>query len=106
MSRSQISARDFGRLDLRVGTVVGCRRLPTLGSLSRVSVRLEGQVEALAPSAALPPEPSGHRVIVATGLHPIHVGEETYDCCVLTATDGEKVLLVDSDTVPDGSRLY
>ncbi len=106
MNRSQISAHDFGRLDLRVGTVVECQPL-VLAGLSRVTVRLEEQVEALAPSAVLPPELSGRRVIVAIGLHPLHVGDETYTCCLLTGDGGgEETLIVDSDAIPDGSRLY
>lgn len=107
MNRNRISVDDFAGLDLRVGTVVEWRRLAAVPGVSRVTVRLQERIESLAPSSALPPDLSGCRVVVASGLHPLHVGDESYTACLLTDGDaGEPRALIIETAAPDGSRLY
>jgi hypothetical protein len=100
MTGRLIGIEEFRKLALRVGTVLAVE--PLLGDLATVTVRLDEEVEALAPAACLPEGASGRRVVVATGLHPLRVGSRRFTACLITVDSATPVVAAE---IPDGSPL-
>lgn len=100
MTGRLIGIEEFRKLALRVGTVLAVEPLP--GDLAAVTVRVDGEVEALVPAACLPGAPSGQRVVVATGLHPLRVGSQRFTACLITFDGAIPVVAAE---IPDGSPL-
>lgn len=97
----------FRKMSLRVGTVVRAERNPALGALSTVTVRLDRDIEALALTAALPPDLAGRQVLVATGLHPLAAGGRAYAAYVPAAQGAEGAAAVQNRApIPDGNNLF
>ncbi len=102
----KIGVDTFRQANLAVGTVLACRPHPDLPALSVVTVQLGEEVEALAPSSALPPEPVGQRLVVATALHPLRLGGRQYRASVVSSGPSAAAIVADvPDQVVDGSRL-
>lgn len=101
-----IEIEHFRKLDLRVGTVTTVRRHPALEGLSITSVRLDGDVEALAPSSLVQGLEPGSRVVVACGLHPLSAGGLRFTACLMPAAGpgGAAIPRITAE-IPQGSRL-
>lgn len=91
----------FRGLNLQVGTVVSSSKHANMSGLHAVKVRLEKEVDALSPANAEP----GARVVVATNLHPLRVGEQEYTAHVMTAHSTPMNPLRVAESIPDGKKL-
>lgn len=106
-NKPQVSFETFKQSNLHKGTALKAEPLPELAALSVVTVRLEEDVEALAPSSTVSERLAGQSVIVATGLHPIALAGKRFTAYVLSVNvePGGNTLRVES-AIPDGKPLY
>jgi DNA/RNA-binding domain of Phe-tRNA-synthetase-like protein len=97
----------FKQMNARVGTVVAVDPLATLPALSKIRVRLDSEVEALALTSTIPEGATGRRVLVITDLHPLAIAGDSYGAyvpAVCSESGGEIPEIVSA--IPDGKRLY
>jgi hypothetical protein len=107
VSRPEITPADFDGLQLAVGTVTAIERRGSTDGLTIVRVRLDREVEALAPSVAAGKGLIGQRVVVATGLHRLRVGDGCITCLLLTTgRAGQESPIIVRTRAADGSRVY
>lgn len=106
MDKPSISAEAFSSLILRVGTVLSTRAHPELPGLSVVEVHLDHRVQALTPASGVRTDLTGHQVVVAGPLTPLSIGSECFRHSLLTDGSVPATVLVVTNEVPDGSRLY
>ena len=105
--RPPIEIERFRKLDLRVGTVTGVRRHPSVHDLAILTVLLDEPEEVLAPASQAPDEVAGARVMVAAGLYPLSVGGLRFTRCLapVTSPGGVTTSPAVKAEIPDGSRL-
>jgi DNA/RNA-binding domain of Phe-tRNA-synthetase-like protein len=102
-----ISFETFKHLNLMKGTILQAAPLPTVSALSTVTVQANGEIEVLALSSTLSDQVVGQGVIVATNLHPLVIGGETFTSHLLTLHNEDRAAPLQIDSViPDGARLY
>lgn len=109
-----IDVDDFGRVDVRVGTVREARPFPEARKpLLRLRIDFGPDVGTLRSAAGLPAnyEPDelvGRQVLAVVNLPPRPIAGFESECLTLGVPDGEgePVLVVPERPVPDGGRLY
>jgi methionyl-tRNA synthetase len=105
-----LSAEEFGRLDLRVATVVAAEAVPRSKKLIRLRVDIGGEertvvagiLQEYAPEALV-----GRQVILVANLKPATLMGVTSQGMILAteAPDGRVVLLMPDREVPPGSPV-
>lgn len=109
-----IDIDDFGRVDVRVGTVREARPFPGARKpLLRLRIDFGPEVGTLRSAAGLPAnydadELVGRQVLAVVNLPPRPIAGFESECLTLGVPDGdgEPVLVVPDRRVADGARLY
>lgn len=109
-----VDIEDFGRVDVRVGTVREARPFPEARKpLVRLRIDFGPEIGTLRSAAGLPAnydpaELVGRQVLAVVNLPPRPVAGFESECLTLGVPDGEEepVLVVPDRPVPDGGRLY
>ncbi len=107
-----VTTRDFGVLDLRVGTIVEAAPIAGANRLVRVVVDLGEERRTLVGGVALsyvPDELVGLQVVVLANLAPATIhGVESQGMMLGVGCDrpGEVALLTSNRRVPDGARVF
>jgi methionyl-tRNA synthetase len=109
--RTLIGIDDFGRVEMRVGTVLLAERIPKADRLLRLEIEL-GEAsprQVLAGIAAYyqPEELVGRRVVVVANLQPRKLrGLESNGMLLAASAEGDRPVLVTvTEDVPNGARL-
>jgi hypothetical protein len=104
--RPRLAAAVFQRLALAKGTVRTVGRHPSVPGLSVASVNGRESVPAIAAEASLQGLRPGDGVLLASGLHPLRAGDETYTAWLVTAGAGPDEAVVRFDSpIPDGATI-
>ena len=105
--KEEISIDDFGKLDLRVAKVIGCKPHPNADKLLILTLKVgneERQVVSGIAKYYKPDELVGKNVVVVANLKPVKLRGELSQGMILAASLGDKLTLVDAD-IEDGSTV-
>lgn len=105
--KPHISFETFKHLNLQKGIVIEAKPLTNLAALSTVIVQTKRAINTVALSSALSEQVIGKEVVVATNLHPLVIGGETFTSYlpILHRESLATHLQVDA-AIPNGQRLY
>ena len=103
-----ITIEDFMNIDLRVGKILTCEKLPKSRKLLKMEVDLGGEVRQILAGLSpyyLPEEMIGRRVVVVANLQPAKLmGMESQGMILAASPDQENAYPVPV-AVPDGMPL-
>ncbi|MFI5174575.1 MAG: methionine--tRNA ligase [Terriglobia bacterium] len=106
-----ISIEDFGKVDLRVGTVLTAERIPKADKLLKLTVDIGHEVRQVLAGIALyyaPESLIGLKVVVVTNLAPRKMRGLDSNGMIVAASvgpEGRPVLATFKEEVPNGARL-
>jgi methionyl-tRNA synthetase len=104
-----VTIDDFGKLDLRVGTVVSAEPVAKSNKLLKLQVEIGGKKRQVIAGIAKhykPEDLPGRQVVVIANLAPATLMGERSEGMVLAATKGKKlVLLQPGDEIGSGARV-
>lgn len=107
--KPEITIDDFGKIDLRVGKIVACEKVPKAKKLLKLQVDLGVETRQIVSGISLyykPEDLIGHCVIVVTNLKPVKLCGVESKGMLLTASDGNDNLQVAFvDGMAPGSRV-
>lgn len=108
-TKSEIAIDDFGKVDLRVGKIVACEKVPKAKKLLKLQVDLGTETRQIVSGISLyykPEDLIGHCVIVVTNLKPVKLCGVESKGMLLAASDGNDNLQVAFvDGMAPGSRV-
>ena len=108
-TKPEISIDDFGKVDLRVGKIVACEKVPKAKKLLKLQVDLGTETRQIVSGISLyykPEDLIGHCVIVVTNLKPVKLCGVESKGMLLAASDGNDNLQVAFvDGMAPGSRV-
>ena len=96
--KEEISIDDFGKLDLRVGQVIECKKLEKSEKLLVSKVKIENEVKQIVSGIAKyykPEEMVGKKVIVVANLKPVKLCGTLSEGMILAASNGDKLEVVE-----------
>jgi methionyl-tRNA synthetase len=100
---------DFTKLDIRIATVLECRRVPETDKLLVMVVDLGSAKKQLVAGIGKkyqPEELIGHQLPVVVNIEPTTIrGEKSEGILMAVDTGSEPVLLRPEKKVPDGSQV-
>lgn len=107
--KPEITIDDFGKVDLRVGKIVACEKVPKAKKLLKLQVDLGVETRQIVSGISLyykPEDLIGHCVIVVTNLKPVKLCGVESKGMLLAASDGNDNLQVAFvDGMAPGSRV-
>ena len=107
--KPEITIDDFGKIDLRVGKIVACEKVPKAKKLLKLQVDLGVETRQIVSGISLyykPEDLIGHCVIVGTNLKPVTLCGVESNGMLLAASDGNDNLQVAFvDGMAPGSRV-
>lgn len=107
--KPEITIDDFGKVDLRVGKIVDCEKVPKAKKLLKLQVDLGVETRQIVSGISLyykPEDLIGHCVIVVTNLKPVKLCGVESKGMLLAASDGNDNLQVAFvDGMAPGSRV-
>lgn len=108
--KEEITIDDFGKVELKVGTIVSCKKHPKADKLLIEQVDLgNGDVRQIVSGIAQshsPEELTGRKVIVVSNLKPAVLRKEESQGMILCSVNGDSVKIVEpSADVPNGSII-
>jgi len=111
MILSNISIDDFGKIDLRSGTILGVERVPKTDKLYRIKVDLgELGVRQTVSGIALfytSEDLIGKRIVFVANLQPVRIAGEMSEGMLLAAEMDGKLSLVSLDReIPNGAKVH
>jgi methionyl-tRNA synthetase len=98
--KPEITIDDFGKLDLRVGEVIECKKHPKADKLLVFQVKIGPEVRQIVSGIAKwykPEELVGRKVIAVTNLKPVVLRGEPSNGMLLSAELGDKLVLLTAD---------
>ena len=105
----EITIEDFGKLDLRVATIVAAERVPKTDKLLKIQVKIGDEERTIVSGIAQHYEPEaliGRNVIVIANLKPAKLRGIESRGMVLAASDGEgNLVLADAPGIASGSKV-
>jgi len=104
--KPQVTFDTFEHLHLIKGTIQKVTNLQDFGDLSSVTIRTDGEIEALGLSTALRGNVVGQEVIVATNLFPLSIGGRSFTAYLPSLQGSTLTSLQVSADIPSGARLY
>lgn len=108
-TKPEITIDDFGKVDLRVGKIVACEKVPKAKKLLKLQVDLGTETRQIVSGISLyykPEDLIGHCVIVVTNLKPVKLCGVESKGMLLAASDGNDNLQVAFvDGMAPGSRV-
>ena len=108
-TKPEIAIDDFGKVDLRVGKIVACEKVPKAKKLLKLQVDLGTETRQIVSGISLSYKPEdliGHCVIVVTHLKPVKLCGVESKGLLLAASDGNDNLQVAFvDGMAPGSRV-
>lgn len=108
-TKPEITIDDFGKIDLRVGKIVTCEKVPKAKKLLKLQVDLGTETRQIISGISLyykPEDLIGHCVIVVTNLKPVKLCGVESKGMLLAASDGNDNLQVAFvDGMAPGSRV-
>lgn len=108
-TKPEITIDDFGKIDLRVGKIVACEKVPKAKKLLKLQVDLGTETRQIVSGISLyykPEDLIGHCVIVVTNLKPVKLCGVESKGMLLAASDGNDNLQVAFvDGMAPGSRV-
>lgn len=108
-TKPEIAIDDFGKVDLRVGKIVVCEKVPKAKKLLKLQVDLGTETRQIVSGISLyykPEDLIGHCVIVVTNLKPVKLCGVESKGMLLAASDGNDNLQVAFvDGMAPGSRV-
>ena len=108
-TKPEISIDDFGAVDLRVGKVVACDKIPKAKKLLKLQIDLGTETRQVVSGISQYYEPQdlvGKSVVVVTNLKPVKLCGVESKGMILAASDGNGNLqVVFSDGMAPGSRV-
>lgn len=96
--KDEVSIDDFGKLDLRVGQVIECKKLEKSEKLLVSKVKIENEVKQIVSGIAKyykPEEMVGKKVIVVANLKPVKLCGTLSEGMILAASNGDKLEVVE-----------
>lgn len=105
--KPNVSFEEFKSLNLMVGTVESSTALDGSPALTSLIVNADRERQVLAVSSQLPDDIAGQRVVLATELHPLKIGETTFDSYVLSVntSNATETMRVAAE-IPNGIPLF
>ena len=108
-TKPEITIDDFSKIDLRVGKIVACEKVPKAKKLLKLQVDLGTETRQIVSGISLyykPEDLIGHCVIVVTNLKPVKLCGVESKGMLLAASDGNDNLQVAFvDGMAPGSRV-
>lgn len=108
-TKPEISIDDFGAVDLRVGKVVACEKIPKAKKLLKLQIDLGTEMRQVVSGISQYYEPQdlvGKSVVVVTNLKPVKLCGVESKGMILAASDGNGNLqVVFADGMAPGSRV-
>lgn len=105
---AEINADEFGKVELRVGTIKECRKHPKADKLLIEKIDLgHGEIRQIVSGIAgsyKPEELIGKKAVVVCNLKPAKIRGEESQGMLLAGKDGENIRIVSVD-LPDGTRI-
>lgn len=109
----KIAFSDFQKLDFRVGKIIEADLVEGSEKLMKLMIRIGSEKRTLVAGIAkyyAPDELLGKRVVVFTNIEPRKIkGIESEGMLLAACTEDESIvslLTVDSDEVPDGTKIF
>jgi methionyl-tRNA synthetase len=107
IKKPEIEFDDFSKLDLKVGTVKACERIPKSAKLLKLTVEIGDEERTIVSGIAKSFEPDdlvGKQVVVVTNLKPVKLcGVESQGMVLCTEDENGIVLISPQRDVPSGS---
>ena len=108
--KPEISIEDFARVQLRVGEIVACERVPKSSKLLHETVRFGNETRSIVSGLARhysPEELVGKKVVFVTNLKPVKLCGVLSEGMILAAEDegGRLSLIVPDRDVDDGAEI-
>ena len=107
IKKPEIEFDDFSKLDLKVGTVKACERIPKSAKLLKLTVEIGDEERTIVSGIAKSFEPDdlvGKQVVVVTNLKPVKLcGVESRGMVLCTEDENGIVLISPQRDVPSGS---
>ena len=105
-----ISIDDFAKVELRVGEVIACERVPKSSKLLHETIRVGEEVRSVVSGIAkwyTPEEMVGKKVVLVTNLKPVKLCGVLSEGMVLCAEDaeGRLSLIAPEKAMPDGAGI-
>jgi len=103
--KPEITIDDFGKIDLRVGEILECRKHPKADKLLVSKVKIGSEIRQIVSGVAkdfTPEQMKGKKVVVVANLKPITLRGEESKGMILFAENGEKLDFVTTEAA-DGS---
>ena len=105
-----VSIDDFARIELRVGEVIACERVPKSKKLLHETIRVGGEVRSVVSGIAqfyTPEEMVGKKVVLVTNLAPVKLCGVLSEGMILCAEDeaGNLSLLTPERAVESGANI-
>lgn len=104
-----LSIEDFGRIDLRVATVLTAERVPGTDKLIQLQVRIgedERQLVAGIGQTYEPEDLPGRLIVVVANLKPAVIRGVESRGMLLAAVEGDRAIVISPEKeIPDGSRV-
>lgn len=103
--KPEITIDDFGKIDLRVGEILECRKHPKADKLLVSKVKIGSDTRQIVSGVAkdfTPEQMKGKKVVVVANLKPINLRGEESKGMILFAENGEKLDFVTTEA-EDGS---
>ena len=110
VEKSQITIDDFSKIELKVGEVIACERVPKSDKLLHETVKLGGEVRSIVSGIAAfytPEEMIGKKVVVVTNLKPVKLRGVLSEGMILCAENeaGELSLLSPERAIESGAKV-
>jgi methionine--tRNA ligase beta chain len=106
---SVVTFKDFQKLDIRIGKILGCEKIPGAKKLLKVSLDIGTETrETVAGMAEFfsPEELVGKSVVVLVNLEPKKLmGVESQGMILAADLDGKPFLLTVESEVPSGTKV-
>lgn len=105
-----ISIEDFGKIDLRVGTVVSAEPVPGANKILKLAIDIGGRIITTASGIArhyTPDELVGRRVVVVANLQPAVIrGVESQGMILAALAEVDTLALVTvAEDIPNGAMV-
>lgn len=108
--KEEIGIDDFANIDLRVGRILSCEKHPKADKLLVSQIKIGNQTRQVVSGISdfyKPEDMVGKNVVVVTNLKPVKLRGIVSEGMVLCAStpDGDKLVAVSADSVPDGCEV-
>ena len=109
-AKCEITIDDFAKVELKVGEVIACERVPKSSKLLHETIRVGGEVRSVVSGIAkwyTPEEMVGKKVVLVTNLKPVKLCGVLSEGMVLCAEDaeGNLSLIAPEKAMPDGAGI-